>query len=297
MLRLRTGQTLEQIAFGLKVSIPTIHNRLQNARKILYKYFVCSSLKFSWTRKELNDNTIELSRLVHGNGDPDQVILVLDGTYIYTEKSGNQDFQKQSYINQKKRNFVKIMMCVTTNGKIIFASGPHAATKNDATILRNILDRNECNVFSILKPGDVILVDRGFRDCSELLKARGLDVRSPAFLNKKSDGKLEKQLTTKQANETRLVTKFRYVVEARNGHMKCIWRLFKLTWTTKALPHLMEDYRIGAALVNKFFENLVADKEMTSDVATRMLMRLNEPNTLAKIVGNDSFQKNMKHFL
>lgn len=206
LLRLRTGQTLEQIASGLNVSIAAVHTRLQNARQMLYKYFVCSNLKSSLTRKEFNYNTTELSRLVHGNGDPDQVILVLDGTYIYTEKSGNQYFQKQTYTNQKKRNFVKIMMCVTTNGKVIFASGPHDATDNDATILRNILDRNECNVFSILKPRDVILVDRGFRDCSEPLKARGLDVRSPAFLNKKSNGKLDKQLTTKQANDTRLVT-------------------------------------------------------------------------------------------
>lgn len=26
--------------------------------------------------------------------------------------------------------------------------------------------------------------------------------------------------------------------------------LFKMVWTTKALPHLMDDFRIGAALLN-----------------------------------------------
>lgn len=72
------------------------------------------------------------------------------------------------------------------------------------------------NIFSKLERADVCLVDRGFRDCVEVLKSKQLDVGMPEMISKK-----DKQLTTAQANRSRLVTKCRYVVEARNGHMKC----------------------------------------------------------------------------
>lgn len=244
-----------------------------------------------WTRDQLQANTTELSHILYCDGDTTKVVLVFDGTYIYVENSGNQTFQKKTYTSQKKRNLIKIMMCVTSNGKIVFASGPHAAVENDAKILTSILDSNHCFIFSQLEPADVCLVDRGFRDCVEFLKSKQLDVRMPEFISKK-----HKQLTTLQANRSRLVTKCRYVVEARNGHMKCVWRLFKMVWTTKAVPHLMEDFQIGAALLNKFFQNILADKNLSSEVATRMLRALHEPNTIQKIIEKAEFQRNLKQF-
>lgn len=291
MLRLRTGQTLEQIASGLRKSHTTVIRRLNTVREVLIKHFVPPQLNSICARNQLLANTSEMSRILYCNSDTDKVVLVLDGTYIYIENSGNQSFQKKTYTQQKKRNFIKIMMCVTTNGKIVFVSGPYAAVENDAKILNTILDKNKCHVFSQLQPGDVCLVDRGFRDCVEVLKSKLLDVRIPECIPKQ-----KKQLTTMQANRSRLVTKCRYVVEARNGHMKCVWRMFKMVWTTKALPHLMDDFRIGAALLNKFFRNILTDKNLSAEVANRMLQRSHEPNKIAKIIDQATFQSNLKTF-
>ncbi len=53
----------------------------------------------------------------HGNPRP---ILVIDGTYLYTEKSSSDiEFQRQTYSGQKKRNLIKPMMVVATDGTLI----------------------------------------------------------------------------------------------------------------------------------------------------------------------------------
>lgn len=184
MLRLRTGQTLERISSYVKMSLTTVSRWIEIVRAVLIKEFVPTSMKSNWTREELILNTTELSRALYCDGNRNKVVLALDATYLYIQKSGNQDFQKDTYTDQKKRNFVKIMMCVTTNGKIIFTSGPHPAVHNDATIISKILNSNECPVFSVLQTGDVCIVDRGFRDCVNALKCKGLEVWMPEMIEK-----------------------------------------------------------------------------------------------------------------
>lgn len=78
------------------------------------------------------------------------------------------------------------------------------------------------------------------------------------------------QLTTEKANTSRLVTACRFVIEVRNGHMKTIWKLFNKTWITYDLPYLMTDYKIGAALINKFFKKIESNKEDAIYIAEQM---------------------------
>lgn len=295
LIRLRTGQTLQQMSTTFNVSHGTIINRLRTVRNVLMKEFVPSNLT-DWSRETLIANTTELSRILYSDGNSNRVVLILDGTYIFIEKSGNQQFQKQTYNDHKKRNYIKVMMCVTTNGKIVFASGPHMAVDNDAKILKNILKKKEGTILSNLEAGDICLVDRGFRDAVNDMKAMEIDVRIPKNIKKNPDGSTKKQLSTLDANLSRFVTKCRYAVEVRNGHMKCVWRLFKMVWTTKALPHVMADYQIGAALLNKFFRDLVADKQVTKEVASRMREKLRQPNEVQKIVMRPSFKNIARHF-
>lgn len=76
---------------------------------------------------------------------------------------------------------------------------------------------------------------------------------------------------TEQANRSRLVTKTRYVVEAQNGHLKTVWPIFAEEWATLSLNHLGVDLRIAAALLNKLFNRIVADKGREALVANAML--------------------------
>ncbi|XP_031633607.1 uncharacterized protein LOC116347228 isoform X2 [Contarinia nasturtii] len=92
----------------------------------------------------------------------------------------------------------------------------------------------------------------------------------PEFVDKKILG----QLTTIQANSSRMVTACRFAVETRNGHMKTIWQLFDRTWITYDLPHAMTDYRIGASLINKFRLTFESNKNDAETIAQSMIEKV-----------------------
>lgn len=56
--------------------------------------------------------------------------------------------------------------------------------------------------------GDILILDRGYRDAIPLLNSKGIIHKMPGMLKPG-----QKQLTTEEANQTRLVTKIRWKVE------------------------------------------------------------------------------------
>jgi hypothetical protein len=64
---------------------------------------------------------------------------------------------------QKKRHLVKPFIICTADGLIVDVYGLFEGTKNDATILKQIF-YSEKYLVSLIKSGDIFLVDRGFRD-------------------------------------------------------------------------------------------------------------------------------------
>lgn len=68
---------------------------------------------------------------------------------------------------------------------------------------------------SFFQAGDVCVVDRGFRDVLDAFKAMGYEYQMPAFLEKERN-----QHSVEEANDSRLVTKVRWVVKAYHGRMK-----------------------------------------------------------------------------
>lgn len=112
-------------------------------------------------------------------------------------------------------------MCVAPNGYIVYALGPYKARDNDAKIMQKIDETT--NAFHILQNNDILILDRGFRDCVEYFRTKGYKVLMPALVQR-SDKK--GQLSTTEANQTRLITATRFIVETRNGHMKTIWKIY-----------------------------------------------------------------------
>ena len=97
-----------------------------------------------------------------------QLCLIADGTYLYCQKSENNKMQRLLYSGQKKRQLIKPFIVCTTDGYIVDAYGPFAATVNDASILSYLLDNS--NLRELLVKNDVIVLDRGFRDVLHSLK-------------------------------------------------------------------------------------------------------------------------------
>ncbi|XP_031622768.1 uncharacterized protein LOC116340428 [Contarinia nasturtii] len=291
LMKLRTGRTDEDIGRVFKITRWAVGKRLKCVREAMESDFVYQNVNCLLSREELAKYTTFLSQMLFCHGDINRPVLILDGTYVYIQKSTNYEVQKQSYSNQKKRNFVRIMNCVTTDGTILFVLGPYPASSNDAKVLQSIIQST--NALDNLNADDVLLLDRGFRDCVNLLKEKGFDVQMPALLQRSSN---KKQLTTSEANRSRFVTANRYGVETRNGHIKTIFKLFQHEWNPIAMPHLMTDYRICAALINAYCKSIESNKGMATEIGRRMLDRYETPNELSNIVSKNEFQYNLSKF-
>lgn len=214
LMKLRTGQTYNQIAPLFNVSRFTIGSWIRVVRDILHSVFVSLHL-YKRKRRDLIANTTPISRKIYDVSDKNAV-LCWDATYVFTIKSSNFEFQKKSYSAQHERNLLKFMLCVTTNGLIAGVYGPFEANKNDATILRIIINEPR-SIFEELRAGDVMVVDRGFRDCIQTLRDRGFVVKVPI-------GTPGNQMSRLDANTSRFATKTRFVIEMRNSHIKAKWK-------------------------------------------------------------------------
>ncbi|CAM4849082.1 unnamed protein product [Rotaria magnacalcarata] len=142
--------------------------------------------------------------------DNQQVVVVMDGTYLFIQKSMYNELQRRTYSTHKHRHLIKPMIVTTTNGYILSVLGPFFGDyrNNDAKIIQHCLLNNEQDILKWLKDDDIIILDRGFRDVVPTMKMLGFQTVMPSFLNGRP------QLTTEEANESRLVTANRWVIES-----------------------------------------------------------------------------------
>lgn len=290
--RLHTGNTYKQMGLRYKMSRVSIGMLVKRGRNILLESFVPSHLGFrNCTRQWLKDHTTDFARMLYCDNNPERVVVICDGTYIYTCSSKNYAHQKCIYSGQKNRHLFKIMKFVAVDGTIIDVFGPFPANQNDAEILKIILERSSFK--NIFNPLDVLLVDRGFRDALKMCKKMQIDVRMPDFIKKGEDG----QLTTSQCNKSRLVTKMRFCIEAANGRMKMKWHLFNKIIPSILTTNLMPDYKVGSAILNAFGKPILCENENYLDIGQQMLSRLKTKNDLPQIINSKIFNKTVKFFI
>ncbi|CAF3713999.1 unnamed protein product [Rotaria socialis] len=120
----------------------TVSHVVHSARKVLVEYFVPNFLGFEHIKRRdvINLHTRPLaSELLAGQSD--RAILILDGTYIYCQKSANNLLQRRTYSMHKGRPLVKPMLITTTTGYIVSCMGPYFADykNNDAEITKHII--------------------------------------------------------------------------------------------------------------------------------------------------------------
>ena len=203
LMKLKCALSNKLLSTLFKISVSSIRRAVHTVRHALMRLFVSLYLGFDcFTREDIIKNhTRPLAKsLLCADGE--KVILVLDGTYIYIQKSKNFSFQRRSYSLHKSRPLVKPMVVVTTTGHFVAILGPYLAKNNDASILNHMLQRNINDIKEFIKEDDIFVVDRGFRDSLSLLEDLGIQTEMPAFM-KKGD----KQMSDNDANTSRMVTK------------------------------------------------------------------------------------------
>ncbi|RWS24776.1 hypothetical protein B4U80_00650 [Leptotrombidium deliense] len=134
------------------------------------------------------------------------------------EKSENFSYLKRSYCAHKHGLLVKPFTVCTTTGYVIDMFGrPYDGKSSDAKILMELFQQNTAfrNLFN---PGDIMVLDRGFRDATTFLESMNIQVEIIAFKGN------AKQFSCTDANKNRAVSKVRWVVGAVHGIIKQKYR-------------------------------------------------------------------------
>ncbi|EZA54546.1 hypothetical protein X777_05526, partial [Ooceraea biroi] len=221
-------------------------------RKSLMQRFVPSNIGFQAITREnyIARHVTEFSNALY-NPEPNvpRAIAYIDGTYSYIPKSSNFRVLRQSYCVHKGRHLVKPALVVAPDGYILAIQGSYFSDSrnNDAAMLRNEYERDVDSIKEWFQDSDIFIVDRGYRDATPWLERIGIHVKMPALLQRG-----QSQLSIEEANESRLITKTRWLVEARNGHIKSMFKFFSQVINVPHIHNLGDFYRIAGAIINRY---------------------------------------------
>ncbi|OXA52003.1 hypothetical protein Fcan01_13830 [Folsomia candida] len=180
---------------------------------------------------------------------PKSLHVTCDATYLNIQKPSNFEVQRKTFSLHKFRNLVKPMLIVFADGYILDADGPWFSDfkNNDANILEKIVNRAGAGTLLILlQPGDVFILDRGFRDFVEKLRALGFKVV--------------------------------------NGQIKLRFRFFDSIIQATYLPKIAMFFRIACAIHNKYGTRFRKSPENEDYIINEVIGDMDRANTLEMLI-------------
>lgn len=289
LCKLRQGATDDFLACIFDYpSRQAISLTISKVRRSLMQRFVPQNIGLPAINREtyINNHVTEFTNHLY-NPEPNipRAIVYVDGTYIEVEKSSNFQVARQSFSTHKRYYLVKPALLVAPNGYILDIHGPYFSdnANNDAAMLTNeMLKEGDNNLREWFQEGDIVVLDRGYRDVQDLLENRGVMVKMPPILANN-----QKQFTTEEANLCRLLTKTRWTVESRNGHIKSIFKFFKNKLSVYHAKHLRELLKIAAAIINRY-KDLIYMENANAQYAQVLHNRALSPNIMQARVEVDT---------
>lgn len=140
LLKMRSGMSNQLMSTIFGITKSSVRRAIST-----YKFVPQNVGLHHISRQEVIANhTRPLAQSFFGNMTQSQVIAVLDGTYIYIQKSNHFQFQRRTYSIHKGRPLVKPMVVVSTDGYFLTVVGPYLAVSwnNDVSILNHMLKSN-----------------------------------------------------------------------------------------------------------------------------------------------------------
>lgn len=165
-----------------------------------------------------------------------------------------------------------------------------AHTKPQPQIMTSLFNNETLPLRLYFRDNDVFILDRGFRDSIRLLEDCGYRTYMPDSL---LEG--EHQLTTTQANRSRCITLCRWVVEVVNGYFKRDYKILRQEYFHRSLPHMMQNFQIAAALLNKFGARL-RNNEYANEILNIISQRINLENNLANMIEDLNMNRRSANF-
>ena len=109
------------------------------------------------------------------------------------------------------------------------------------------------------------------------MEGLGLEAAMPPFL----DGR--RQFSTTESNQSRCVTKVRWIVEAMNGRLKQ-FKFFSNTVQNPSLPHLEAYTLIACSLINRYWSPMASSTPQMERTGQQMLALLSQKRTFEEVL-------------
>jgi len=110
-----------------------------------------------------------------------KVVAIVDCFEVIMERPSNTLAASQTFSNYKHGQRVKYEIAINTNGLIIFISKGYGGRASDKHITE------DSNFVKNLRPGDVVLADRGFL-VHDLVRECRAEIAMPCFKKRGSNG-------------------------------------------------------------------------------------------------------------
>ena len=167
-LKLNISESYLSYLFG--VSTPTLSRIISTWIPLLSKEL--SGLIYWPCREELKQSYPDCFKKWSG------ITAILDCFEIPTERPSHIEANTQIFSSYKNRTTTKFLLACTPGGSISYISPPAGGNMSDKEMVIR------CGIPDKCKPGDKIMVDKGFRIQAEMLE-RGVEVIIPPFVKGK----------------------------------------------------------------------------------------------------------------
>lgn len=165
----------------------------------------------------------------------DNVTCILDCSESEIQKPKNLDSRSESYSHYYACNTIKYLVAIAPCGLVMFISAAYGGRCSDKFITC------DSGILENLKPGDEVMVDRGFL-IRDLLYERQVNLIIPHFAN-------QTQLTEEKVTCSRRIANVRIHVERAIRRLK-VYKVLSQTLPITLMPKIDKILRICAALVN-----------------------------------------------
>ncbi|CAL9687164.1 unnamed protein product [Knipowitschia caucasica] len=145
-----------------------------------------------------------------------KVSIIIDCFEVFIGKPSNDLTQTETLLNYKHHNTVKYLTGLTPQGVVCFLSKGWGGRASDQHVTEN------CGLLSLLRPGDMVLTDRGL-DAPESVRLHCAEVKRPSSTRGKP------QLSALQNESTRTMAHSRIHVERLIGLLRNKYTILRHT--------------------------------------------------------------------
>lgn len=161
---------------------------------------------------------------------------IIDCSESVIQKAKNLDSRSESYSHYYASNTVKYLVAIAPSGMVMFISETFGGKCSDRYITQN------SGFLDCLRPGDVVMGDRGFT-IRDLVEERRVRLVIPAFTRKHC------QLTNEQVTQMRRIANVRIHVERAIRRLK-VYKILSQTVPISLVHKIDKILQVCAALIN-----------------------------------------------